>query len=84
MQVTDATCLQRGGQQGLGEAGLAGLRDRADVDENLDPVGQQTGQGGVEGFGLVAGGEEAGRVVAGVRMWRPMRLQMWRPMRPTM
>lgn len=33
VDVADAARIERGGQQGLGEAGLAGLRDGADVDQ---------------------------------------------------
>ena len=79
VKVADAVRREGGGQQGLGEAGLAGLRDRADVDEQLDPVGQQAGQGGVERLGLVAGGEEPG-LAAG----RVGSAQTCLPMRPTM
>lgn len=79
--IADALCLERSGQQGLGEARLAGLRDGADVDQQVDPVGQQAAQGAVEGLRLVAGGEEFARLVrravAGAR-------QMCLPMRPTM
>ena len=79
VQIANAVRREGGGQQGLGEAGLAGLRDRADVDEQLDAVGQQAGQGGVERLGLVAGGEEAGLAIG-----RGGSAQMCLPMRPTM
>jgi hypothetical protein len=81
VDVADAARIERGGQQGLGEAGLAGLRDGADVDQKLDLVGEQAAQGAVEGLCLVACGEEVARPVclAVVR-----RAQMCLPMRPTM
>lgn len=81
VDVADAARIERGGQQGLGEAGLAGLRDGADVNQKLDLVGEQAAQGAVEGLSLVASGEEVAR---------PVRLavvgggQMCLPMRPTM
>ena len=81
MDVADAAPIEGGGQQGLGEARLAGLRDGADVDQELDPVGEQAAQGAVEGLCLVACGEEVARpvclaVVGGGQMRLPMRPTM--------
>ena len=81
VDVADAARIKRGGQQGFGEAGLAGLRDGADVNQKLDLVGEQAAQGAVEGLCLVACGEEVARsvclaVVGGAQMCLPMRPTM--------